>query len=148
MICVIQRVSQASVTIRNKTRSKINNGLLLFLGVAKTDTSHDTDRLVEKILALRIMEDDAGKMNLSVRETKGEILVVSQFTLCANLKGGRRPDFFPAKEPVEAERLYNLFIEKLALQNVPVQSGEFGAEMRVNLINDGPVTFILDSVNL
>ena len=145
MIALIQRVTKASVLIEKKVCSKIKNGYLIFLGVFKEDNEKDIHKLVDKIVNLRIMSDDQGKMNKSIIDTKGEILVVSQFTLCANLKGGRRPDFFPAEEPKKAERLYNLFIKKLMDTTLRVKSGQFAAYMQVKLVNDGPVTFILNS---
>lgn len=148
MKAVIQRVKNASVEINSSQISIINEGFLIFLGIVKDDTEKDLDFLVDKIVNLRIMADQAGKMNRSIIETKGEIMVVSQFTLAANLKGGRRPDFFTAMEPEKAKKLYELFIEKLKEKNIQTYSGIFGADMDVELTNDGPVTFVLDSKNL
>jgi D-tyrosyl-tRNA(Tyr) deacylase len=148
MITVIQRVKKAKVIIDNKIYSEIKNGYLILLGIFEEDTEKEIDKLIEKIINLRIMADENNKMNKSILETKNEIMVVSQFTLCANLKGGRRPDFFPAKEPEEAEKFYNLFIEKFKSHNLSIKSGQFAAYMEVELVNDGPVTFILDSKNL
>jgi len=148
MITVLQRVNKAKVIIENKLYSEINSGYLIFLGIFKEDSENDANKLVEKIINLRIMSDDQGKMNKSITEIGSEIMVVSQFTLCANLKGGRRPDFFPAMQPKEAEKLYNIFIKKLKTKNVRVKSGHFAAHMKIELTNDGPVTFILDSKNL
>ena len=148
MIALIQRVTKASVLIEKKVNSKIKNGYVILLGILKEDTENEVKKLAEKISVLRIMSDDQGKMNKSIIDTKGEILVVSQFTLCANLKGGRRPDFFPAEEPKKAERLYNLFIKKLMDTKLRVKSGQFAAYMQVKLVNDGPVTFIIDTKNI
>jgi D-tyrosyl-tRNA(Tyr) deacylase len=148
MIATIQRVTETKVMINDKTYSEISNGYLILLGIYKEDSEFDIDKLVEKIINLRVMADEEGKMNKSIIDTKGEIMVVSQFTLCANLKGGRRPDFFPAMPPVEAEKLYNLFIKKLKAHNLQIKSGQFAAHMKIELTNDGPVTFILDSKNI
>lgn len=148
MICLIQRVTNASVSTAGSPHASIGPGLLVFLGIAKTDTEKDADLLARKLSTLRIMDDGEGKMNLSILDTKGEIMVVSQFTLMANLKGGRRPDFFPAKEPTEAKRLYELFALRLKDYNIPIHTGVFGALMQVESVNDGPVTFILNSADL
>jgi len=148
MIALIQRVESAQVHILDKLYSEIKYGYLIFLGVAKSDSETDIEKLVDKIANLRIMPDNQGKMNKSIIENKGEILVVSQFTLNGNLKGGRRPDFFPAMEPIKAEKLYDIFIEKLKDRKIIVKSGQFAAYMKVSLLNDGPVTFILNSNNL
>jgi D-tyrosyl-tRNA(Tyr) deacylase len=148
MIALIQRVKTASVTVSNETVSTIGNGMLIFLGVAREDTEQDAEKTAEKIVNLRMFEDSTGKMNISIRETKGEILVVSQFTLVANLKGGRRPDFFPAMEPVGAEKLYRLFTEILHSHGIPVSTGRYASHMEIQLTNDGPVTFVLDSKKL
>lgn len=145
MIALIQRVTQAAVFINKKQYSSINKGYIIFLGIFKEDAVLEIDKLVDKIVNLRIMSDENGKMNKSIIDTKDELLVVSQFTLCANLKDGRRPDFFPAKEPKDAERLYNIFTEKLKQKGVPVKTGKFAAYMEVQIFNSGPVTFILDS---
>lgn len=148
MIAIIQRVKSANVKIDNKIYSSIRCGYLIFLGIFQQDTEKDIPKLTDKILHLRIMADEKGKMNKSILETKGEILVVSQFTLCANLKGGRRPDFFPALEPKKAKILYNTYINSLQKSGLTVKSGQFGAYMNIELINDGPVTFIIDSQEL
>jgi D-aminoacyl-tRNA deacylase len=145
MIALVQRVKSATITIDNKLYSSINYGYLIFLGIFQKDTEKDIAKLSDKILNLRIMADENGKMNKSILEIKGEILVVSQFTLCANLKGGRRPDFFPAKKPDEAEQHYELFIQELKKSGLIIRSGQFAAYMEINLINDGPVTFIANS---
>ncbi len=145
MIALIQRVCSASVSINNNVYSSISNGYLILIGIIQEDTRNNVEKLVGKILNLRIMADNQGKMNRSIIEVKGEILVVSQFTLCANLKGGRRPDFFPAKKPEEAKILYEQFIDNLNKSGLIVKTGEFAAYMKVSLVNDGPVTIIVDS---
>lgn len=148
MIALIQRVKEASVSVGKNPVSSIGRGLLVFLGVAKTDTPKDASKLAEKIINFRIMEDQNGKMNRSVGETGGEILIVSQFTLCANVKGGRRPDFFPAMEPIEAKALYEHFTQLIQDSRIAVKTGSYSSRMEVGLVNDGPVTFILDSSKL
>lgn len=145
MIAVLQRVKQGSVTVNGKLVGAIKQGLVILLGVTRDDTEEDSIFLVEKSATLRIFSDDAGKMNLSLLQVGGSALVVSQFTLAGDWRKGRRPSFTHAAAPNEGERLYNLFIESLKAQSVPVQTGEFGAMMDVSLINDGPVTFVLDS---
>ncbi len=147
MIALIQRVNQGKVFIDKKLYSQIGRGYLIFLGIFNKDNQEDIVKLVDKIAHLRIMADHQGKMNQSIMQTKGEILVVSQFTLCANLKGGRRPDFFLAMKPGGAKKLYSLFIQKLQEKNLIVKTGEFGAYMEVQIVNDGPVTIILNSKN-
>jgi D-tyrosyl-tRNA(Tyr) deacylase len=148
MIAVIQRVDNASVKVDNKTISQIQKGYLIYLGVVKEDDETDAKKLSEKILNLRIMADNNNRMNRSVIEEKGEVLVVSQFTLAANLKGGRRPDFFSAMEPQGANNLYTLFTGLLKDSGVPVKTGQFSAYMKIESINDGPVTFIINSKDL
>lgn len=148
MIALIQRVDKATVTVDSKIISKIGKGYLVFLGVAREDVMQDAEKLTEKISNLRIMADSKNKMNRSIMEEKGEILVVSQFTLSANLKGGRRPDFYPAMEPKGAEKLYQYFTRLLAAKGFPVKTGQFSAYMKIELVNDGPVTFILNSKEL
>ena len=148
MKVVIQRVSQASVTINNNQTASIAAGFVILLGVGKGDTEKETDVLIEKIINLRIMSDEEDKMNKSILDTKGEILVVSQFTLHADCKKGRRPSFLQAADPQKGEELYELFIEKLKNKGITVQTGTFGAMMDVSLINDGPVTIILDTDQL
>lgn len=148
MISLIQRVSKASVSIENKVYSLINHGYVILLGIFKDDTDQDVDKLAEKISTLRIMSDEKGKMNKSILDCKGEILLVSQFTLCADVKGGRRPSFINAMEPKEAEKLYNLLAQKLKAKNVTVRTGKFATYMEVAIFNDGPVTLILDSKEL
>jgi D-tyrosyl-tRNA(Tyr) deacylase len=142
---VIQRVGAATVEVDAKTVGQIGKGILVLLGVEKGDGEQDAAWLAEKIANLRIFEDDKGKMNLSVREIGGELLAVSQFTLAGNCAKGRRPSFDSAAPPEEANRLYEFFVEKLREQGLPVETGIFQAMMQVSLVNDGPVTFILES---
>lgn len=143
MKIVIQRVTEASVKFDN-SENKIGKGLLLLVGVEDSDTMDDLDYAVRKITQMRIFSDEAGKMNLSVQDIKGEILSISQFTLYANTKKGNRPSFTNAGKPDFARQMYEQFDEKLA-QILPTKTGEFGADMAVSLINDGPVTIILDT---
>lgn len=146
MKCVIQRVLSASVSVGRNTVGSIEKGFLLLLGVARDDTEADAEKLAKKIAAMRVFEDGEGKMNLSVRDVGGEILAVSQFTLCADCKKGNRPSFIGAMEPDGANRLYELFMALLKENGVKrVERGIFGADMQVSLINDGPVTIILDT---
>ncbi len=148
MRVVIQRVSKASVTIEDKEFSSIGNGLLVLAGFEHADTSEDLDWMSAKIINLRIFEDDQGVMNLSVKEIAGEILLVSQFTLHAATKKGNRPSYIRAAPPEIAIPLYNLFIRKVTEQfGKEVKTGIFGAMMKVELLNDGPVTIIIDSKN-
>lgn len=148
MKVVIQRVSEASVTINNKVKSKIANGLLVLLGVEEIDTKDDINWLCGKITRLRIFRDENGAMNLSIKDIDGGIIVVSQFTLHANTKKGNRPSFIKAAKPDVAIPLYKKFITQLEAElEKPVQTGEFGADMKVQLINDGPVTITIDSKN-
>ena len=145
MRAVLQRVKEASVEVEDKVAGSINRGLVLLLGARNGDQEEDVKYLVDKCLNLRIFEDDKGKMNLSALEVKAEILVISQFTLYADTKKGRRPSFTDALNPEEAERLYLKFIEMIKEQGLKVESGVFGAKMLVKISNWGPVTFILDS---
>ncbi len=145
MRIVLQRVKEASVSVENKITGQIGLGMLVFLGVAKEDDANDVGFLVEKISELRIFEDDQGKMNLSAREVHGEFLVVSQFTLYGDCRKGRRPSFDAAADPQKGEEMYNAFVEQLKTKNFKVETGRFRAMMDVALINDGPVTFIIDS---
>jgi len=148
MIAILQRVNSSKVIINNKTYSKINKGLLVLLGIDKNDNKIDIDYLINKILHLRIFNDLNKKMNLSILDIKGEILIVSQFTLIGDTKKGRRPSFINAAPPQLARKLYNTFIDELkSYNNLVVQHGEFGANMDIELINHGPVTFTLDSKN-
>jgi len=141
---VIQRVSFASVTIDGNVVSRIARGILVLLGVEKGDDESKADWLAEKIANLRIFEDEAGKMNLSLRDVGGSLLVVSQFTLAGNCNKGRRPSFDTAAGPDEGQRLYDYFVETAGKLGVPVATGIFQADMQVHLVNDGPVTFILE----
>ncbi len=145
MRIVIQRVSQAKVTVQGKEVGAIGPGLCLFLGVAKGDTEEDSTYLVQKSVELRIFEDDEGKFNRTLLDVGGEILVVSQFTLYGDCTKGRRPSFSHAASPEEAERLYHQFVQKLREKGLKVATGEFQAKMEVSLVNSGPVTFIVDS---
>jgi D-tyrosyl-tRNA(Tyr) deacylase len=145
MIAVIQRVSRAKVRVGNEAISSISHGYLILLGVMNDDTPADTEKLIQKIVHLRIMSDEKGHMNRSIVETKGEVIVVSQFTLCADTSKGRRPSFIKAMPPADAEKMYLDFAEKLRSEIQTVLTGKFGAEMAVELVNDGPVTITLDS---
>lgn len=148
MRVLLQRVSQASVTINNELKSEIKNGLLLLLGIEENDSKEDIDWLVKKVVNMRIFSDKEGKMNLSIQDIEGEILVVSQFTLYASTKKGNRPSFIKSAKPDVAIPLYEEFIKQLSLNlNKEIKTGEFGADMKVNLTNDGPVTIWLDSKN-
>lgn len=145
MKAVVQRVSASSVTVDGQVISSIGPGLAILLGVEKGDGIKDVNFLAEKIANLRIFEDDAGKMNLSVLDIGGEALVVSQFTLLADCKKGRRPGFDKAAPPTEAESLYNEFVEMLRACGVPVKTGRFQARMLFDTKNEGPVTLLLDT---
>ena len=145
MKAVIQRVSRARVVIDSREHSSIQSGILILLGVEKGDTTEDGAALAKKIVELRIFPDDAGKMNRSILETRGEILAVSQFTLLGDCRKGRRPSFDNAAPPDEARRLYNAFVESIRSAGVRVETGVFQADMDVEFVNQGPVTFILDS---
>ena len=145
MKALLQRVRRAAVHVDGAVHSEIGRGLLLFLGVESGDADPQLEALAKKIAGLRIFEDDAGKMNLSNEEIGGEFLVVSQFTLCADLSKGKRPGFERAMKPPESERLYERFADRLAaLTGRPVRRGKFGAAMQVELVNEGPATFLLD----
>lgn len=149
MKAVIQRVSYSSVVIDSKEVGKTDKGLMILLGVEQGDTKADADKLVKKIPVLRIFEDENGKMNLSCLDIDGEILVVSQFTLCADCSHGRRPSFIGSAPPDIANELYLYFVDELRKTGVKkVDTGEFGADMKVSLLNDGPVTIILESKDL
>lgn len=145
MRAVIQRVSQASVEVDGRAVGEIGSGLLVLLGVAEEDSSEDLNYLSERIPQLRIFNDAEGKMNLSLLETGGQILVVSQFTLYANTRKGRRPSYVRAAKPDKAQAMYEDFIKRLQQQGIQVATGVFGARMIVKIFNDGPVTLILDS---
>ena len=145
MLGLIQRVSAASVVVDQHVVGEINQGILLFLGVQKGDSALKTDRLLHKILNYRLFPDSAGKMNLSLSDINGGLLVVSQFTLAADTKKGLRPSFSSAAPPELAEQLYDYLLNQACAHHTSVQSGQFGATMQVSLCNDGPVTFMLQS---
>jgi len=145
MRCVVQRVDRARVIVDGQIISSIGKGVLVFLGIEKGDSYRDADFLLEKIIHLRIFEDSQGKMNLSLLETAGDILIVSQFTLLADYRKGRRPSFISAEEPEEAKRLYDYFISMAGGKIDHVGTGEFQAMMKIESVNDGPVTMLLDS---
>lgn len=148
MRITLQRVSEASVTVNEKTVGEIGPGLLVLLGIEEEDTDEDIEWLCHKIAKMRIFNDEEGKMNLSVKDVDGELLVVSQFTLHASVKKGNRPSFIRAARPEFATPMYEKFIKVLEITaGRDVQSGEFGAEMKVHLVNDGPVTISVDSKN-
>lgn len=148
MRVVIQRVNEASVEVEKRIVGKIGKGFLLLVGVEKGDTCSEAAALAEKISKMRIFEDENGKMNLSLNDVGGEVLSVSQFTLCADCRRGNRPDYFNAAPPSEANELYELFNDEIRNKGVLVEKGVFGADMKVSLVNDGPVTIILDSKDL
>lgn len=148
MRLVIQRVKSAGVTVDGVEVARIDKGLLVFLGVGEGDTEEYAKRFADKLLKLRIFEDAEGKTNLSVRDVEGEILVVSQFTLYADCRKGNRPSFVRAAEPALAEKLYEYFKHKLQEQYGSVKCGEFGADMKVDLLNDGPFTILFDSADM
>jgi D-tyrosyl-tRNA(Tyr) deacylase len=147
MIALIQKVKNAQVDIDNKLYSKINQGILLFLGIHKRDIKEDAQYLVKKIIQTRIFYDSNNKMNLDIQKTKGSILVVSQFTLYGNLKRGNRPSFINSASHEVAEPLYNYFISLLKEYDITIETGKFRSMMNVNLTNDGPVTLIIESRN-
>lgn len=144
MKALIQRVKQASVTIDNELYSKIGHGILIFLGVEKSDTKENADKLAQKVVNLRIFEDENDKMNLSVKDVNGEVLIVSQFTLCADCKKGTRPSFDKAAHPDMALELYEYFVKSIEASGMIVKTGKFWAMMDVELINDGPVTLFAE----
>lgn len=144
MKALIQRVKRASVTINSKKISEIGNGLLVLLGVEKGDEAINADKLADKLVHLRIFEDENEKMNKSLLDINGEMLIVSQFTLCGDCKKGTKPSFDKSAPPQIANELYEYFIEKVKEYSIPVQTGRFGAMMDVELINEGPVTFMIE----
>jgi D-tyrosyl-tRNA(Tyr) deacylase len=145
MRAVVQRVTEARVDVEAQTVGRIGRGLLVLLGVGRDDTNADADYLAEKIVNLRIFNDDEGKMNRSLLETAGSMLVVSQFTLYGDVRRGRRPSYTDAAEPERADALYRYFVERARGYDVKIETGVFQAMMQVSLINDGPVTILLDS---
>lgn len=148
MIAVIQRVSSAAVTIEGKVKSSIGKGLLVLVGIEDADTQEDIDWLANKIVNLRIFYDSEGVMNVSVKDERGDIIAVSQFTLHASTKKGNRPSYIKASKPEVAVPLYEKFVKALEVNlEKPIQTGEFGADMKVSLLNDGPVTIVIDTKN-
>ncbi len=145
MRCVIQRVTQASVAIDGETVGRCGHGFLVLIGVHVNDTDADLKYMAEKVPNLRVFEDVAGKMNLSLKDVGGEILAVSQFTLYGDARGGRRPSFIEAARPEKAVPMYELLVESWRSQGIYVETGRFGADMQVSLVNDGPVTILMDS---
>lgn len=145
MLALIQRVSSASVQIDNETVGQIGKGLLVFLGMEKGDEESVADKLLNKVMSYRVFSDEKEKMNLSVRDIKGGLLIISQFTLAADTNRGLRPSFSSALPPDEAEQLYQYFLNQAQSQYDQIACGKFGADMQVSLINDGPVTFLLKS---
>lgn len=145
MRAIIQRVTRASVTVEGRVAGEIGAGLLVLLGVSRTDNPESAAYLAEKIANLRIFSDEAGKMNLSLLDVGGSALLVSQFTLYGDTRGGRRPSYVQAAPPEQASRLYEEFVRTIRALGVPVQTGVFQAHMQVELVNDGPVTILLDS---
>ena len=145
MRAVIQRVSRAKVTVNGEITGEIGNGLLVLLGVATADTEAAADYLAEKIVGLRIFEDSDGKMNLSVADTAGAVLVVSQFTLYGDVRRGKRPSFDAAAPPKQARQLYEYFVERIRAAGLTCETGRFQEMMQVELVNEGPVTILLDS---
>lgn len=145
MRAVVQRVSEAKVDVNNEVSGEINKGLLVLLGIENEDDNNDVKYMVEKIINLRIFEDEDEKMNLSLLDIKGELLVVSQFTLLGDCRKGRRPNFMNAAKPDKADELYKIFVEQAANSGIKVETGVFQEHMMVSLINDGPVTILVDS---
>jgi D-tyrosyl-tRNA(Tyr) deacylase len=146
MKIVLQRVKQAAVEVEQEVRGKISKGVCLLVGIEKGDSREDAQYLANKTVELRIFPDEEGKMNLSLMDIKGEILAVSQFTLAASVKKGRRPSFDNAEAPERAENLFSYFVELIREKGIKVETGVFGALMKIHLVNDGPVTFILSSL--
>ena len=145
MRAVVQRVTKGSVEIEGKIVGSINKGLVVLLGVSEKDTSEDVAYMAEKVLNLRVFDDEEGKMNYSLLDINGELLVVSQFTLYGDCRKGRRPNYMAAAKPEKADALYNDFVNLCKAQNVKTETGVFQADMKVEIINDGPVTLMVDS---
>jgi len=145
MRAVVQRISHGKVEVNNQVTGEIEKGLLVYLGITAEDTVEDIKYMVEKVVNLRIFEDEEEKMNLSLLDTNGKLLLVSQFTLMGDCRKGRRPNFGEAARPEKAQELYNIFIEESKKHNVEVETGVFQAHMMVHSINDGPVTILIDS---
>ena len=148
MRAVVQRVTEGDVTVENQVTGSIGNGFVVLLGVEDTDTEKDAEYLADKIVGLRVFEDSEDKMNLSLQDVGGEMLVISQFTLLADARKGRRPNFVKAARPEMAKKLYDHFVEKVKAQGVHIGEGVFQAHMLVRIHNDGPVTILLDSNKL
>lgn len=145
MKVVVQRVSETHVKVNGKIVGEVNDGLMLLIGIDEEDTEADADWLIQKILNLRIFPDEEGKLNLSVSDVKGEILCISQFTLIADYKKGNRPSFIKAAKPDKAIPLFEYFKKEIAQSQLKIEAGIFGADMKVSLVNDGPVTIVMDS---
>ncbi|MGY8873876.1 MAG: D-aminoacyl-tRNA deacylase [Gammaproteobacteria bacterium] len=145
MKALLQRVSSSKVEVEGKVVGQINKGLLVFIGIEKQDDTICADKMINKILSYRVFSDSNDKMNLSIRDINGDLLIVSQFTLAADTKSGTRAGFSTAMPPIEAENLYNYFLEKTKSMTTITESGIFGANMKVSLVNDGPVTFLLET---
>lgn len=145
MKLVIQRVKKAQVDVDEKTVGKIEKGYMVLCGITHTDTEKEADYLAKKLINLRVFEDENQKMNLSLKDVNGELLIISQFTLYGDCSGGNRPSFINAARPEQAEKLYEYFLQKCREYEVKVEKGIFGADMQVSLVNDGPVTIIMES---
>ena len=145
MKALLQRVSSSKVEVKGRVVGQINKGLLVFIGIEKKDDKISSDKMIKKILSYRVFSDSDDKMNLSVGDINGDLLIISQFILAADTKNGTRAGFSTAMAPIEAENLYNYFLEKTKSMGVIVESGIFGADMKVSLVNDGPVTFLLET---
>ena len=145
MKALLQRVSSSKVEVEGKVVGQINKGLLVFIGIEKQDDTICADKMINKILSYRVFSDSNDKMNLSIRDINGDLLIVSQFTLAADTKSGTRAGFSTAMPPIDAENLYNYFLEKTKSMTTITESGIFGADMKVSLVNDGPVTFLLEA---
>ena len=145
MKALLQRVNSSKVEVEGRVVGQINKGLLVFIGIEKKDDIISSDKMVKKILSYRVFSDSDDKMNLSVGDINGDLLIISQFTLAADTKNGTRAGFSTAMPPTEAENLYNYFLEKTKSMGVIIESGIFGADMKVSLVNDGPVTFLLET---
>ncbi len=148
MKACVQRVLSGKVVVSGETVAEIGKGLVVLIGFEKGDLKSYVEKMAKKIVELRIFEDSGGKMNLSVKDVKGELLIVPNFTLAADCRKGRRPSFQSSEEPSRAEEMFNLFVEKCREEGVPVQMGIFGADMKVHIVNDGPVTFIITREDL
>jgi D-tyrosyl-tRNA(Tyr) deacylase len=146
MRVIVQRVKSAKVQIDNSITAVIGSGLVLLVGIARSDTNKEADYVVEKIAGLRIFSDEDGKMNLDIRQIQGSLLIVSNFTVCADVKRGRRPSFDLAAPPAEAHVIYDYFVKRARLTGIPVETGSFQAHMLVELENDGPITLLVESV--